>query len=188
MKKLKTAIGIGILCAGLFLNHVFHIPYKAIPEIASGTVEALVDPNVPKFPLPPYRCAGYALLAAEIIGKGGFYFGNAWDLPKNNEILWQGEASRIEDVGVIPIGAILGIYNPSSRFNEPKRLFTHAALYIGEGKIAHQYGIFIAENDLNSYLKATGSKIRFVLVPPEEEADNHIYAKQILPGFYVVDY
>ncbi|MEM5777395.1 MAG: hypothetical protein QXJ06_03015 [Candidatus Aenigmatarchaeota archaeon] len=163
----------------------FHIPYA----VFSDTIAAIADPSVPKFYLPPFYCAGYALIAAEIIGKGGYNFSDAWDLAKKNRVLWEGKAKSLDELNIEPpLGSIIGFYNSRSNYNQEGRDFTHVALYIGNGYIIHQYGPLILKSKLDHFLKTTGVEMRVIIVPLKEGAYNHILSHSILLGFYDIDY
>lgn len=188
-RKILRIFSIVSLVATLALHQVnqehFHIPYSVIPD----TIAALFDPSIPKIFLPPFYCAGYALTAAEIKGVGGYNFGNAWDLPSKNQVLWRGTAKSLKELNMKPpIGSIIGFYNPNSIYNQHGRDFTHVALYIGNGYIAHQYGPFVLKSDLDEFLKSTGLEMRVVITPPKEKTNNQITYRSMLPGFYDVNY
>ncbi|MBU5688314.1 MAG: hypothetical protein KQA41_02245 [Candidatus Aenigmarchaeota archaeon] len=191
-KRLLRICAVIFLAATMTFHQInqkyFHIPYSVIPD----TVEALIDPSVPKIFLPPFYCAGYALTAAEIRGWGGYYFADAWHLASQNQVLWQGTAKNLKELNFEPPeGSIIGIYNPNSRYNQEGRLLTHVAFYIGKGYIIHQYGPFILKSRIDKFLKETQGEIRVIIVPPQQKAKNKITYKPIFPflrGFYFVDY
>lgn len=188
ISNLARIISSAIIVVGLVYNLSIGPTKDNITPYVSDAVAALVDPNVPIFYVRPYHCSAYATIAANILGLN-YAPANAWDLPKKNHVLWSGEAYSLEDLiskygKEPPIGAILGLYNPSSSFNSEEREFTHVAVYIGNSKIIHQYGYFILSSDLNTFLNYSGSRIRKVIVPNDkDQIDSTITTEDLIDRY-----
>lgn len=138
-------------------------------NVGKGAAEAFFDPSIPKFPLQPFNCAGYATLAAPMYNGGrDFSDADAWDLGKvkPNIEVWQGKAASLEDLlsqlkrqrKTLEMGDILGIRLPSSSYNAPGRRFTHTSVFIGNNKVAHLYGIAISVVSLDEFIAQSSAR------------------------------
>ncbi|NTV22875.1 MAG: hypothetical protein HGA85_00680 [Nanoarchaeota archaeon] len=173
--------------------------------VESDAAKAISDPGVPKiWGLPEVYCAGYCTRAAKILYGLNFYPGSAWELPsrKPNLPVWTGEAERMGDIldilnekDLMP-GDILGLYNPTSAFNEQDRPYTHAAVYLGQGVIAHQWKAPILKSRLEEFLAVSNrnalangllpARIMAVIRASPENKNNFEYT-MTSPGYYKVN-
>jgi len=88
------------------------------------------------------NCAKYARLSAEKLFGLSYAQADAWHMGRTpgNYVVWRKNESKEDYSKIIKPGDLLGIYirtSPSNRFD---RSYTHLALYLGEGKILHQFG------------------------------------------------
>ena len=100
------------------------------------------------------NCAKYARLAAEKLMGFKYAQADAWDMGRTpgNYVVWRKNESKEDYHTVIKPGDLVGIYiitSPSNRFN---RSYTHLALYLGEGKILHQFGKEVLISNLDVLL------------------------------------
>jgi hypothetical protein len=210
----KIAIGVTAVAAGVASLPIFApdmpIAKEFTPDYArnvvSDSIDAALDPSVPKvLNVGSYSCSAYATRAAEVVNPGNeFSQGDAWELPRagSNRLVWEGEASSLEDLMAqlsqsgqeLKKGDILGIYNDHSSYNEEGRPYTHAAVYIGDGKIIHQYGVPVMRSDLDKFMGYVSRSSRAIgqegivqiktVVRAGPGNNNDFDMEEIVPGIY----
>lgn len=124
------------------------------------------------------ECAKYARLAAKQLFDLDYNPAPTWNIGCVNQFLWRrGASSCYNWVDVARPGHLIGIYNPTSRFNTfwcgrrdlagASRLFTHVTLYLGDRRIAHQFISTIQLCSLEDFLLKEGCSVAAVVGPRE---------------------
>ncbi len=95
--------------------------------------------------LHPGNCSAYVRKAGAEIFNKNYSFSSAWNRRYHDKVISQVKNFSELD-GKIEPGMIVGFYNPKSRYNKAldekgrERKYSHVALYLGDGKFAHQLG------------------------------------------------
>lgn len=172
--------------------------------LAAGIVENLLDQEVPYIAnMGPTTCAGTAIRVADNMGIE-YVEADAWELPDNNTVVWHGSSTSYKELirlmrkngAELRKGDILLFYLPDSSFNQEDRLVTHAATYLGNGKIAYQTTIqavsrlddyLIARTDLAfSHGYNSPVEIRFVIRGSKTDNNNDFWLKPMFGSpFYM---
>lgn len=130
-----------------------------------------IDERVPHYFLDSEMCARYARLAAKDLSGTEYVGANAWDLSKANHLVsnvssWEDLEGLVREGKVMPNSSILTLYNPNSKHAIKGREASHAVLYVGNNKVAHQEGRWQKQESFNE-LKSKGYVPREVLAPKE---------------------
>ncbi|MEK6970228.1 MAG: hypothetical protein AABW68_00875 [archaeon] len=142
-------------------------PSHAKPALFEMPKQPLHFSEIPK----GNYCTMYARLAAEKLFKVKYSRGDAWDFAQRNKSVWKGSGDNPKEIALfLRPGQVIGLFNPSSKYNQPGRAYTHTALYVGSSGGEHWVMQRIGTNDrletLESFLTHNpGWKIKELIEP-----------------------
>lgn len=135
--------------------------------------------RVPYFELKTLECSKYARVAAERLFGYLYCSAPAWDLRYLNREVWARQTAGSTDWSdVVEPGFLLGIYWPGSMMNtshcgerdkqDRDRAFTHVALWIGNGMMAHQFIDNVRKDPVVDFLFERDMRLESIIAPPHE--------------------